>query len=364
LASIEVCGLTKFFGSTPAVAEVSLSIASGEFVVLVGPSGCGKTTTLRIVAGFVAPDAGTISIGERDVTRLPPRLRNIGMVFQDYALFPSMTVRQNIAFGLEEHRVPKEQIRRRVDEMLSLTRMTDLAERVPKELSGGQQQRVALARALAYRPSVLLMDEPLGALDQKLREAMQSELVTIQKELGITTVLVTHDQEEAMVMADRIVVMNGGKIEQVGRPSVLYNDPTSLFAASFIGRSNQFSGKILGCDQRVASIELPSGEVIKARAGAPTLTAGDNAVCIVRPEHVAVDDGRNLEREPVNRIRATLQRLTYLGSVSEVTGRTGAGAPVSIEMPPDGASLLTLPLTTDLTFAAAHAIAFAVSTPQ
>ena len=243
MSAISLTGLTKSYADQKAVAELDLMIKAGELMVFVGPSGCGKTTTLRMIAGFVPPTSGTIRIGERDVTRLPPRQRNIGMVFQDYALFPSMNVRQNIAFGLEEHRVTKTEISRRVDEMLDLIRMRPLADRLPRELSGGQQQRVALARALAYRPSVLLMDEPLGALDQKLREDMQREIVNVQKQLGITTIFVTHDQQEAMALADRILVMNAGRVEQLGTPRALYDTPASLFTASFIGRSNPSPAK-------------------------------------------------------------------------------------------------------------------------
>ncbi len=354
VARIDASHVTKAYGGVTAVADVSLAIDSGEFVVLVGPSGCGKTTTLRMLAGFVAPDTGRIAIGGRDVTRLPPRLRNIGMVFQDYALFPGMTVRQNIAFGLEEHRVPKERLRARVAEMLALIRMEHLADRLPRDLSGGQQQRVALARALAYQPAVLLMDEPLAALDQKLREDMQAELVSIQKKLGITTVLVTHDQQEAMVLADRIVVMKDGRIEQAGVAADLYQAPATLFVASFIGRSNRLAGRVIGRDGAMVCLALASGETVLARVGTPDLAADYDAVCIVRPEHLHLD----LPDRP-NRIAVTLERNTYLGGLAEVSGTTASGESLVIQMAPVAAGGLAIPSPATATFAPTDAVAFA-----
>src|SRR5438552_3273204 len=238
MSSVTLEQLRKRYRDVEVVKDVALDIAEGELVVLLGPSGCGKTTTLRMIAGLVSPTSGRIRIGGEEIDHLPPRLRNIGMVFQDYALFPNMPVRDNIAFGLQERRLPRKLIDARVGEMLALIRMEECAGRFQSELSGGQHQRVALARALAYEPRVLLMDEPLGALDQRLREDMQREFARIQKALGITTIFVTHDQHEAMVLADRIVVMGGGRIEQVGTPEQLYGRPRTLFIADFIGRTN------------------------------------------------------------------------------------------------------------------------------
>src|SRR5215471_6451307 len=243
MSSVALERLRRRYREIDVVKDLDLDIAQGELVVLLGPSGCGKTTTLRMIAGLVQPTSGRVCIGGEAVDHLPPRRRNIGMVFQDYALFPNMPVRENIAFGLEERRAPRQRVEARVDEMLALIRMQAFADRYPAELSGGQQQRVALARALAYEPRVLLMDEPLGALDQRLREDMQREVARIQRSLGITTVFVTHDQQEAMVLADRIVVMNAGRIEQVGTPEQLYSNPRTLFIADFVGRSNRLLGE-------------------------------------------------------------------------------------------------------------------------
>ena len=356
MSAISLTGLTKTYAEHTAVAELDLTIEAGELMVFVGPSGCGKTTTLRMIAGFVQPTAGTIKIGERDVTRLPPRLRNIGMVFQDYALFPSMTVRQNIAFGLEEHRATKAEIARRVDEMLDLIRMRPLGDRLPRELSGGQQQRVALARALAYRPSVLLMDEPLGALDQKLREDMQREIVNVQKQLGITTIFVTHDQQEAMALADRILVMNAGRVEQLGTPRALYDTPTSLFTASFIGRSNRLTGKVEGTDNGAAILRLASGERITANA-AGTLSVGDEAICIVRPERLTIaPDASNAN---MNRLSVRLHRQTYLGNTLEILGTFGeTGNELTLQMDPSNTALPALPAETAIGFARQDAIIF------
>ena len=356
MSAISLSGLTKSYADQTAVAELDLMIEAGELIVFVGPSGCGKTTTLRMIAGFVQPTSGTIRIGERDVTRLPPRLRNIGMVFQDYALFPSMNVRQNIAFGLEEHRIAKAEISRRVDEMLDLIRMRPLADRLPRELSGGQQQRVALARALAYRPSVLLMDEPLGALDQKLREDMQREIVNVQKQLGITTIFVTHDQQEAMALADRILVMNAGRVEQLGTPRALYDMPASLFTASFIGRSNRIAGKVERLEHGTATLLLSSGERVVARTAGP-LSRGDAAVCVVRPERLAIAAEAN--GAGMNRLSVRLQRQTYLGNTVEVLGVfSGDGSELTLQLDPSNTALPALPADTTVSFAGQDSVIF------
>jgi len=238
--TLRLTGLEKHYGATTAVAGIDLTVGHGEFVTLLGPSGCGKTTTLALIAGFVPPSAGEIYLKGRSVADLPAFRRDIGVVFQDYALFPHMTAGQNVAFGLKMRKTAPNEIGQRVKEALDLVQLRGLAERRPLELSGGQRQRVALARALVIRPAVLLLDEPLSNLDLKLREEMRVEIAGIQRRLGITTVFVTHDQGEALVMSDRIAVMNAGRIEQIGRPAEIYEKPASRFVAEFIGRMNFF----------------------------------------------------------------------------------------------------------------------------
>jgi putative spermidine/putrescine transport system ATP-binding protein len=246
MARLELGRLSKHFGPTVAVHDVSLDVRDGEFVVLLGPSGCGKTTTLRMIAGFLAPTSGRVRIGDKDVTTLPPWKRNAGMVFQSYALFPHLTVAENVAFGLEMRKLPQSDIPERVAEALRLVRLEGLAERLPRQLSGGQQQRVALARALVIRPDVLLLDEPLSNLDAKLRETVRVEIRELQRQLGSTTVMVTHDQEEALIMADRLVVMSEGSVRQIGSQRDLYERPADRFVAGFVGRSNLLPGKVVG----------------------------------------------------------------------------------------------------------------------
>jgi putative spermidine/putrescine transport system ATP-binding protein len=325
MSSVTLEQLRKRYRDVDVVQGVDLEIAEGELVVLLGPSGCGKTTTLRMIAGLVQPTAGHIRIGGERVDHLPPRSRNIGMVFQDYALFPNMPVRDNIAFGLEERGYARERIGARVNEMLSLIRMQQLADRYPAELSGGQQQRVALARALAYEPRVLLMDEPLGALDQKLREDMQRELARIQRSLGITTVFVTHDQQEAMVLADRIVVMNAGRIEQVGTPEQLYGNPQSLFIADFVGRTNRLPGEAHECANGIVRVALRNGATISARAAGP-VRAGDAVMCTIRPEslRIAVADD--------NVIPATMRKRSFLGDSIDLAVDDSSGAEILVRL--------------------------------
>ena len=263
MAGVTISGVTKKFGDFTALHALDLEIHEGEFLTLLGPSGCGKTTTLRLVAGFIQPTSGTIFLGDDDVTAVAPQHRKIGMVFQDYALFPHMTVRENIAFGLEERRYEKHRIPERVDELLELIRLPDMGDRYPAEVSGGQRQRIAVARAVAYPPRVLLMDEPLGALDLKLREAMQVEIRRIQQELSITTIYVTHDQTEAMNMSDRIVVMNEGVIEQLGMAEEIYRRPSSRFVADFVGQINLLAGKVVGEEGDGIVVEA-AGAVMRA----------------------------------------------------------------------------------------------------
>ena len=333
MASIRLERLEKNYGGQVAVAELDLDIVSGEFVVLVGPSGCGKTTTLRMIAGFARPSNGRILIGDKVVNDLPPRARGIGMVFQDYALFPNMTVRQNIAFGLEEHGAPRAQVEKRVGEMLELIRMGGFAARFPSELSGGQQQRVALARALAYEPRVLLMDEPLGALDQKLREEMQREFASIQRRLAITTVFVTHDQQEAMALADRIVVMHAGRAEQVGSPDAVYREPATHFTATFIGRSNEFAGTVVAVDDGLTRLRLGSGRIVSAKAAAD-LGAGEPARCIVRPEKLRLAARPMSDDRRHSIIEVVVRRRAYLGSIVDLICESADSREVIVQLSP------------------------------
>ncbi len=331
MSSVALEGLVKRYGRTEVVRGIDLAITEGELIVLLGPSGCGKTTTLRMIAGFIEPSAGAIRIGGETVNGRPPRLRNLGMVFQDYALFPNMTVAENIGFGLVERKQPKASIAGRVEEMLRLIQMEPLRRRFPAELSGGQQQRVALARALAYEPRVLLMDEPLGALDQKLREEMQREFSRIQRRLGITTVFVTHDQQEAMALADRIVVMNAGRIEQAGKPETLYENPASLFIASFIGRSNRLEGVVEASDGTSLQVRLAGGG-LATPACAERLQAGTPVVCVIRPERLRLMAGA-----PPGEANALGVRMTgrsFLGASTDIMVETAAGMELIVAQPP------------------------------
>jgi ABC-type Fe3+/spermidine/putrescine transport system ATPase subunit len=321
--------LVKRYGQTEVVRGIDLNIEEGEFIVLLGPSGCGKTTTLRMIAGFISPTSGTVRIGGESVNALPPRARNIGMVFQDYALFPNMTVAENVGFGLVERRTPHERVAQRTAEMLALIRMDGFAGRYPTELSGGQQQRVALARSLAYEPRLLLMDEPLGALDQKLREEMQREFTRIQRALATTTIFVTHDQQEAMALADRIVVMNGGMIEQVGKPEELYRDPKTLFIADFVGRSNLLPGTAESRDGDHVAIRLSTGEWILARDKSG-VAAGQRVTCVVRPERLSVS---GQAEAGMNRLDTTLLRRSFFGSSVDLVLVTADRREIIVQMP-------------------------------
>jgi len=311
MAFLDLVNLTKEFPSgqtdagTVAVYDFNLEVEKGELVTFLGPSGCGKTTTLRMVAGFEEPTTGTIRLNGEDITHLPPNRRNVGMVFQAYALFPNMTVADNIGFGLLVAKRPKEEIRARVQEMLNLIRMPELGDRYPFQLSGGQQQRVALARALAIQPQVLLLDEPLSALDAKIRVELRYEIRRIQRELGITTIYVTHDQEEALSLSDRVVVMNAGKIEQVGAPYEIYNYPATPFVASFVGTLNQMRCKVV--DAARGLLEY-AGQ--RFTTSAP-VGAGEHEVTVMlRPEqlHLGAVEGEN-------QITGTVENIAFLGSI-------------------------------------------------
>jgi putative spermidine/putrescine transport system ATP-binding protein len=283
---LELSGVSKRYDSVVAVDALDLGLRTGEFLTLLGPSGSGKTTTLMMVAGLQQPDAGTITLNGTSVARLPPYRRDIGMVFQSYALFPHMSVRRNVAFPLEMRGLAKAEIARLVDEALALVKLPDHGDRLPKQLSGGQQQRVALARAMVYRPALLLMDEPLGALDRKLREQLQLEIKRVHRDRGVSVLYVTHDQEEALTMSDRIAVFNKGRIEQIGTPEELYDRPTTRFVASFIGDTNLVEGRVLGVAGGICEIETAAGRVV---ASTPTPLAAGSAVSIaVRPERIVL----------------------------------------------------------------------------
>src|ERR1700729_885127 len=279
MASLDIESLAKRYGDFYAVRDVSLTVADGEFLVLLGPSGCGKTTTLRMVAGFIEPTSGSVRLAGADVTLLPPWKRNAGMVFQSYALFPHLTVAQNVAFGLEMRKLGRADIERRVEEVLALVRLTGYGGRLPRRLWGGQQQRVALARALAIRPDVLLLDEPLSNLDAKLRQEVRVEIRELQRQLGLTTVMVTHDQEEALTMADRLVVMSEGRIRQIGSQQDLYERPAEKFVADFVGRSTFIDGRMDGPGRFVSA----GGLVVACEA-----SGSGSASLALRPERLAL----------------------------------------------------------------------------
>ena len=324
--------VTKRFGSVVALKTISLDIEEGEFITLLGPSGCGKTTTLRLIAGFNDPDQGQILLGDQDITNLPPQKREIGMVFQDYALFPHLTIKENIAFPLRERRTPKEKINDRVVELLELVRLPGVEERYPSELSGGQAQRISVARAVAYPPRVLLMDEPLGALDLKLREAMQLELRRIQQELQITTVFVTHDQTEAMNMSDRIAVMRNGEIEQVGTARDIYNFPQSSFVADFVGRINLLDAELLGKSGGIADLRILNDVKIRAKFATEVLS---KSLCVgIRPENLAIGRSGHKDRYD-NQIPGKVISSTFSGNLLDVFVDVGAGKPFLVEQRPD-----------------------------
>lgn len=309
--------MTKRFDDYVAVLDADFTIGAGEFFSMLGPSGCGKTTTLRMIAGFETPTSGAIRLEGVDVSRVPPHKRNVNTVFQHYALFPHMTVWDNVAYGPRSQRKDKSAIKKSVDEMLDIVRLTDFALRKPAQLSGGQQQRVALARALVNYPSALLLDEPLGALDLKLRHVMQFELKRIQREVGITFVYVTHDQEEALTMSDRIAVMNAGDVEQIGTPTEIYDRPASVFVAGFIGQANLWHGRQTGRANRDYVEVDVLGTTLRARPGDTTIEPGGRATLMVRPERVRVslDRPAGLDTGAVAAVAATVTDLVFQGPV-------------------------------------------------
>jgi spermidine/putrescine transport system ATP-binding protein len=332
-AVIGIEKVSKRFGGFVAVHEADFSIARGEFFSMLGPSGCGKTTTLRMIAGFEQPTSGRITLEAKDVSRVPPYKRNVNTVFQHYALFPHMNVFDNVAFGPRSRRVARGDISKRVTDLLEIVRLADFANRKPGQLSGGQQQRVALARALVNYPSALLLDEPLGALDLKLRQAMQLELKRIQREVGITFVYVTHDQEEALTMSDRIAVMNDGHVEQIGTPEEIYGAPRSVFVAGFIGVANLVRVAVDSVNGKTATVTLPGDTHSPAVLSEPSITAGATATLMLRPERVRLSSA-----EPsvaAARLAATVTQLTFQGPVVRTELRAADGAEIVAHVGPD-----------------------------
>ena len=313
MAFLELENVQKRFAHHTAVERFELAVERGEFVSFLGPSGCGKTTTLRMIAGFESPSTGAIRINGVDITHKPPNQRNVGMVFQAYALFPNMTVAQNVGFGLRVAKRPADEIQGRVEEMLRLIKLPAVASRYPYQLSGGQQQRVALARALAIKPQVLLLDEPLSALDAKIRVSLRTEIRAIQRELGITTIYVTHDQEEALSLSDRIVVMSEGRVEQIGTPFEIYNVPRTAFVASFVGTLNLLRGHVA---DPAAGRLVVDGQEIAAR-GLEGARAGEPRTVAVRPESVSLREAGG----DGNRMEGTIEDVNFLGSIVRIRVR-------------------------------------------
>ena len=332
LSAIELVGVNKRFPSgaaeVVAVEDVDLAVGAGEFFSLLGPSGCGKTTTLRMLAGFEEPTSGRILLYGKDMVGVPPYRRDVNMVFQHYALFPHMSVYDNIAFGLRHKKVAKDEIQRRVAEALRLVELEGREQRRPRQLSGGQQQRVALARALVNRPRALLLDEPLGALDLKLRRAMQLELKRIQREVGITFVYVTHDQEEALTMSDRLAVMNAGRIEQLGTPRELYERPATRFVANFLGTSNILGGRLEPAGDRWRLAGLGAGERVLVHGDG--LRSGQEVEIVVRPEKMALHAVSEPPPDGQCALRCTVAEVVYLGTSTNYSVVTDGGTQVSV----------------------------------
>jgi spermidine/putrescine transport system ATP-binding protein len=328
-ADVRLEHVTKRFGGTIAVDDMVLEVLHGEFFSLLGPSGCGKTTTLSMIGGFETPTNGTVYLGDRDVSRVAAYKRDVNTVFQSYALFPHLNVFDNIAFGLRRRRLPKADIGRRVSDALTLVDLPSFEERTPGQLSGGQQQRIALARALVNEPRVLLLDEPLGALDLKLRKQMQLELKRIQQDVGITFIYVTHDQEEAMVMSDRLAVMNAGRIEQLGAPEEVYERPSTEFVASFLGASNLIGARLVERGPGQAQVRLDGGDIV--RLPAERIPEGRDTVKVgVRPEKLHLEPTTQPVRDGMNSITGRVVEASYLGVSHQYTVEGPNGATVTV----------------------------------
>lgn len=328
METLMIQGLFKKYGDNEVLKGINLKVNEGEFVSLLGPSGCGKTTMLRIIAGLLDASDGVVLVNGSDIQNVPTHRRNNGMVFQNYALFPHMTVAQNVGYGLKQHKVPKQLLQQQVEEGLKLVHMEELGNRYPKELSGGQQQRVALARALVLKPTLLLLDEPLSNLDAKLREEMQIEIRSIQKKLNVTTIFVTHDQREALTMSDKIAVMNKGLIEQYGTPEELYENPATRFVAGFIGTSNFISGTVTDCtgkyplaDTNYGTIHLPQDIAVKP---------GESITCSLRPERAKL---RTEKDENRNAAACQITQRVYVGTLVQFTVQLDCGDSALLSVP-------------------------------
>ena len=360
---IRLVALTKRFGSVTAVDAIDLTVPQGAFFSLLGPSGCGKTTTLRMIAGFEQPTSGQVILDGAGMAGIPPNKRNVNTVFQSYALFPHMKVFDNVAYGLRRARAGRAEIRQRVDEVLELVQLSALASRKPAQLSGGQQQRVALARALVLKPAVLLLDEPLGSLDAKLRRQLQVELKALQERVGITFLYVTHDQEEAITMSDRLAVMNRGRIEQAGTPREMYEEPATAFVADFLGVSNLMDAQAIGPADGAAMLDLGSGVVIEARGG--DVSARGRVKLVIRPERVRIDEAGVTGP---NRIPAMVTRSVYLGNGVRVIAHLAMGQPLTVLVPRTSDDAPTgwepgAPVTCELPAAAIRVLPIGAETP-
>lgn len=328
---LQIRGLRKTYGHVVAIDRVSLDIREGEFMTFLGPSGSGKSTTLYIVAGFQEPTEGEVLVNGRELLSTPPNLRNIGMVFQRYTLFPHLTIAENVAFPLRVRRWPEQKIKAKVNEMLNLVHLADIGNRLPAQLSGGQQQRVAIARALAYDPPVLLMDEPLSALDKKLREELQFELRRIHQETGVTILYVTHDQEEALRLSDRIAVFNLGRIEQVGTGEELYEAPASRFVANFVGNSNFLPIKVTQVNGAKASAVFPDGYAVEGALSGKALASGTSGSLMLRPEQIRIKSATSLHDRAS--LPVMIRDMTYLGDSMHFAVETSWKQEISVRMP-------------------------------
>ncbi len=332
---IRLDGVSKRFGDYVAVESADFDIAEGEFFSMLGPSGCGKTTTLRMIAGFEQPTTGRILLHGDDVSTTPPYKRDVNTVFQNYALFPHMNVFENVAFGLRNKKTPNDVVRTRVMELLEVVRLPDMAERKPNQLSGGQQQRIALARALVNLPKALLLDEPLGALDLKLREVMQLELKRIQREVGITFIFVTHDQEEALTMSDRIAVMTQGRVDQIGSPTDIYHQPATAFVAGFIGTANLLPVTVRSQDGDTVLVDSRLGNPFRVPAGGRSHSAGSDATLMVRPERLVPAGAPLHGGEPAGSIECTVTSLVFQGPVVRCQVQTSTGTDLVAHLGPE-----------------------------
>lgn len=324
MPGLRLVNLSKRFGKAVAVQDLNLEIQDGEIMTLLGPSGCGKTTTLRCIAGLLRPDEGEIYLGEKRVTDMPPERRGVGLVFQNYALWPHMTVYENLAFGLQLRKVSKEEARKRIGEALAMVRLSGFETRYPRQLSGGQQQRVALARALVIEPSLLLLDEPLSNLDAQLREEMRFEIRELQKNLGLTSVYVTHDQAEALVLSDRIAILHEGRLIQVGSPGDIYNRPGNRFVAGFIGLTSFMEGTIVQFDEARGHVVVKTQDNLEIRARASGLNLDQKVTLAIRPEHIEICGDEAMPRSPeINLLEGKVMRGAYLGDIIDYRIQVG-----------------------------------------